>query len=504
MATRSHTVAFVGANARPVEVQCALSPGLPSFSIVGLPNKSITEARERIRSALASLALSLPSKRITINLAPADLPKDGSHFDLPIALTLLAAIGAIPEDSVENLLSLGELTLMGDIAPVRGALPAAMQASGQSLQMLCPKANATEAAWAGAPAVMGARSLLEALKHLNGQTPIKPAAPGTPAPAAHRVDLADVKGQERAKRALEIAAAGRHHLMMIGPPGAGKSMLAARLPTILPDMNAQEALETAMIQSMAGDIANGEISRRRPFRAPHHSASMAAMVGGGRDAMPGEISRAHNGVLFLDEMPEFQRPVLDSLRQPLESGTITITRANAQSRHPCRFMLIAAANPCRCGHLFDAGRACARAPICAAEYLGKVSGPLMDRIDLRIELPPVPISELSYAGAGERSRHIAARVASANALQQKRYSDHPAIFSNATADGPILEELATPDAEGRGLLLRAAEQLQLSARGYHRILRVARTIADLDESAQVRRPHIAEALSFRSPDQIPG
>jgi magnesium chelatase family protein len=378
-----------------------------------------------------------------------------------------------------------------------GALPSAMAAAEAERALICPAACGAEAAWVGATQVFAPSTLDAALRHFTGQSPLPPARPGEVTPDPSPRDLRDVKGQERAKRALEIAAAGRHHLFMVGPPGAGKSMLAARLPGILPPLNAAEALETSMIQSLAGLLSDGGISRTRPFREPHHTASTAAMIGGGRGARPGEISLAHNGVLFMDEFPEFARTVLDTLRQPIETGEVVVARANAHVRYPCRFLLIAAANPCKCGHFGDAARACSRAPGCAEDYLGRISGPLMDRFDLRIEVPPVGFADLELPASGDSSATVAARVAAARAVQNARFSAHPATRSNAEADGAILEQIAGPDAEGRDLLTRAAERFGLSARAYHRILRVARTVADLDGSEHVRKPHLAEAISFR-------
>src|SRR6056297_929491 len=334
-------------------------------------------------------------------------------------------------------------------------------------------------------------------------TPLyRPVAPATAeagevVEAAKGRDLRDVKGQERAKRALEIAAAGRHHLMMVGTPGSGKSMLAARLPGIMPPLTAPEALETSMIHSLAGLLSEGGISRSRPFREPHHTASMAAIVGGGRRASPGEISLAHNGVLFMDEFPEFPRTVLETLRQPIETGEVMIARANAHVKYPCRFMLVAAANPCKCGYLSDPARACSRAPNCGEDYMGRISGPLMDRFDLRVEVPPVAFTDLDLPPSGDTSSRVAARVATARAVQQARFADRPDMRLNADAEGEALEEIATPDAEGRALLTRVADRFGLTARGYHRVLRVARTIADLDGDEVVRHPHVAEAVSFR-------
>ncbi|WP_298679535.1 YifB family Mg chelatase-like AAA ATPase [uncultured Lentibacter sp.] len=498
MVARTYTVAFEGVEARAVEVQCALTPGLPAFSIVGLPDKAVSEARDRVRAALSALAIALPSKRVTINLSPADLPKEGSHFDLPIALSLLAALEILPKDAVEGLTSLGELSLDGALVAVSGALPAALAAAQENRTLMCPQLSGAEAAWVEAAQVIAPASLLHAIQHLTGQMPLPPAQPGElRAPAGGR-DLRDVKGQERAKRALEIAAAGRHHMMMVGPPGAGKSMLAARLPALLPPLTATEALDTSMIHSLSGLIKEGGISRQAPFREPHHTASMAAIVGGGRSAKPGEISLAHNGVLFMDEFPEFPRAVLETLRQPIETGEVVVSRANAHVRYPCRFLLIAAANPCKCGYLFDPARACARVPQCGEDYLGRISGPLMDRFDLRLEVPAVSLSELELPSAGATSEEIAGNVMRARARQVQRFEAVKDVHLNADAEGALLEEIATPDPEGRAFLLKAADRFGLTARGYHRILRVARTIADLDGAEHLRKPHIAEAVSFRA------
>lgn len=497
MVAKAYTVAFEGVEARIVEVQCALTPGLPSFSIVGLPDKAVSEARERVRAAMQSLSIALPARRITINLSPADLPKEGSHFDLPIALALLAALEIIPADEVERTVALGELSLDGTLIAVTGALPAAMAAAEEDRRLLCPRACGAEAAWVGATQVIAAGSLDEVLRHFTGRAPIAPSEAGEVARPVHLRDLCEVKGQERAKRALEIAAAGRHHMLMVGSPGSGKSMLAARLPGILPPLSAAEALETSMIHSLAGLLGEAGISRERPFQEPHHTASMAAIVGGGRGAKPGEISLAHNGVLFMDEFPEFPRQVLETLRQPIETGEVLVARANAHVRYPCRFLLVAAANPCKCGYMTEPARACARVPLCGEDYLGRISGPLMDRFDLRVDVPPVAFADLDLPAAGERSAVVAARVLKAREAAGARLAGHPSARVNADLEGALLEEVAAPDAEGRALLLRAAERFGLSARGYHRVLRVARTIADLDGSAAVRQPHIAEAISYR-------
>lgn len=497
MVAKTFTVAFEGVEARLVEVQCAQAAGPPGFAVVGLPDKAVSEARERVRAALAALSIALPMKKLTVNLSPADLPKEGSHFDLPIALAVLGAIGIVPPEDIESLVAIGELALDGRLIAVLGALPAAMAAAEEDRALLCPRACGAEAAWVTATPVYAPATLSEAIRHITAQAPLPQARPGEVSATPAGRDLRDVKGQARAKRALEIAAAGRHHLMMVGPPGAGKSMLAARLPGILPPLTPVEALETSMIQSVSGLLTGGGISRTRPFREPHHTASMAAMIGGGRGARPGEVSLAHNGVLFMDEFPEFPRAVLETLRQPIETGEVVVARANAHVRYPCRFLLVAAANPCKCGYLGDPGRACARAPQCGAEYLGRISGPLMDRFDLRIEVPAVGLSEIERPADGPSSAEVAARVAAARARQAARYADHPSVRVNAEAEGRLLEEIAAPDEAGRALITKVADRFGLSARGYHRILRAARTIADLDAADQVRPPHLAEAISYR-------
>lgn len=495
----AYTVAFDGIDARLVEVQCTVSAGLPAFAIVGLPDKSISEARERVRAAFSALSIALPNRRITVNMSPADLPKEGSHFDLPIALAVLAALEIVPHEALSGIVSLGELALDGRLVAVNGALPAAMAAAEEDRALVCPRACGPEAAWVASVPVLAPASLKDLIDHLTDRAPLTPALAGQTLVPRHCGDLSEVRGQERAQRALEIAAAGRHHLLMSGPPGAGKSMLASRLPGIMPPLTPAEALETSMIHSLAGLLTEGGITRDAPFRDPHHSASRAAITGGGRGSMPGEISLAHNGVLFLDELPEFSRHVLETLRQPIESGEVAVARANAHVRYPCRFLLVAAANPCRCGHLTDPARSCARAPNCGTDYLGRISGPLMDRFDLRIEVPAVTIAELDLPPNGESSATVAARVTAARDIQSQRFADHPQARTNADATGNLLDQIAPLDAEGRDLVMRAAEKLGLSARGYHRVLRCARTIADLDESPMVRRPHLAEALSYRLP-----
>ncbi len=515
MVARVKTVAFQGIDVLDIDVQVQIAAGLPAFTIVGLPDKAVGESRERVRAALGAIGLALPPKRITVNLAPADVLKEGSHFDLPIALGLLAAMGVVADEDLRGYVVLGELALDGALAPVAGVLPAAMGAAGAGRGLICPEATGGEAAWAGELEVIAPPTLLALINHLKGTQVLSPPEPMLADEPVQYPDLADIKGQETAKRALEIAAAGSHNLLMIGPPGAGKSMLAQRLPGLLPPLAPAEALEVSMIHSVAGLLEGGRLMRQRPFRDPHHSASLPAMVGGGTRARPGEISLAHNGVLFLDELPEFARATLESLRQPIESGRAAVARANHHVTYPARVQLVAAMNPCRCGYLDDPAQACSRAPRCALEYQSKISGPLFDRIDLHVEVPAVSAADLTLPPPAENSAEVAARVAAARQVQTARFealdtapapranaahTNAPrtnAPRTNAQADGELLEDIATPEDAGRALLTEAAEKLRLSARGYHRVLRVARTLADLEGSEIVRRLHIAEALSYR-------
>ena len=491
MVTRVSTVAFEGIEARAVDVQVQITPGAVAFMIVGLPDKAVGESRERVRSALIASGLALPAKRITVNLAPADLPKEGSHYDLPIALGVMAAIGAIPADALQGFTVLGELALDGSITSVAGALPAAMAAYERNHGLICPEACGSEAAWAGSDIeILAPRSLIQLANHFKGTQVMSRPEPAIMPASGTLPDLRDIKGQESAKRTLEIAAAGAHNLIMNGPPGAGKSMLAQRLPSILPPLSPRELLEVSMIQSVAGLLANGALSNRRPFRAPHHSASMAALVGGGLNARPGEASLAHHGVLFLDELPEFQPQVLNSLRQPLEAGEILIARANHRVTYPARFQLVAAMNPCR------------RQPNerCIAQYQARLSGPLLDRIDLAIDVPAVTAADLILPSPAEGSAEVAARVARARERQARRYAalNLEGITTNAGCPPALLEEVAQPDPEGLSLIRDAANAMRLSARGFHRVLKVGRTLADLDGEERVRRIHIAEALSYRA------
>jgi magnesium chelatase family protein len=478
MVARVSTVAFQGIEGVPVDVQVMVAPGKAGMQIVGLPDKAVAESRERVQAALHASGLSLPPKKITVNLAPADLPKEGSHFDLPIALGLMAALGAIPGDALSGYLVIGELNLDGTIAPIAGALPAAISANSVDKGLICPADSGAEAAWAGAELdILAPRSLIGLANHFRGTQILSRPEPSVRALPANLPDLADIKGQESAKRALEVAAAGGHNLLMVGPPGSGKSMLAARLPSILPPLSAAELLEVSMIHSIAGQLSGGKLSDRRPFRTPHHSATMAALVGGGLKARPGEASLAHHGILFLDELPEFMPPVLDALRQPLETGECIIARANHRVSYPSDFQLVAAMNPCRCGMAGEPGHVCARGIRCQTEYQGRISGPLMDRIDIRIDVPA---------------------VAAARQRQRERFARLGLPFStNARCSTALIETLAEPDPSGLQLLRDAADKFRFSARGYHRVLKVARTLADLDGVETLGRIHLAEAISYR-------
>ncbi|MCX7932728.1 MAG: YifB family Mg chelatase-like AAA ATPase [Rhodovarius sp.] len=480
---RITSFAFRGIEAVAVDVQVQLSPGLPAFTLVGMADKAVAESRERVRAALVGLGLTLPPRRVAVNLAPADLVKEGSHYDLPIALALLAAMGVLSGEDLEGYAALGELALDGAVLPVPGILPAALAASARDLGLICPASQGREAAWAGRIEVLAAPSLIALLNHLRGRQLLSPPAPpAAPRQAGVHPCLSDVVGQESARRALEIAAAGGHNLLLVGPPGSGKTMLAERLPGLLPPLSAEQALEVSAIYSVAGLLRDGQLLASPPFRAPHHSASQAALVGGGPRARPGEVSLAHHGVLFLDEWPEFPRPALEALRQPMESGVACIARAGAHVTWPARFLCVAAMNPCRCGMLGSGQRECSRAPRCGEEYESRLSGPLLDRMDMTVAVRPVTHAELLRATPGEPSARVAERVAAARAQAADRRGT------------PVEATLSAP---ARQLLETAAGRLGLSSRALRRALGVARSIADLAGSTTVERAHVAEALTYR-------
>ncbi len=492
------TVAFDGIEAKAIDVQVQILAGMPAFTVVGLPDKTVAESRERVRSAIHALGLSLPLKRIIVNLAPADILKEGSHYDLPIALAVLISMGVLSEEDVSGYTALGELSLDGGLLGVAGALPAAMLALAQGNGLICPKVCGSEAAWSGLGDILAAPSLTALLNHFKGTQLLQQPERDTEVMQHRGYDMREIRGQQSARRAIEVAAAGGHNLLMLGPPGAGKSMLASCLPSILPQLDANEILEVSIINSIAGKLEGGRLSAQRPFRDPHHSASMAAMVGGGKRALPGEISLAHNGVLFLDELPEFPRAVLESLRQPLETGTVSVARAAAHVTYPARFQLIAAMNPCRCGYLGDASRACNKAPRCAQDYQGKISGPLFDRFDMAIDVPEVATLDMLAGSKGESSAEVAKRVAKARELQKLRFSLlRMRERTNSELTGETLHNFVIPDDKGKKMLEQATERLRLSMRGYTRVLRVARTIADLEQSENVSHSHVSEALTYR-------
>ncbi len=489
---RVNSFAFSGIEAQRVEVEVQISAGLPAFLMVGLPDKAVGEARERVRAALTSMGLCLPPKRILINLAPADMLKEGSHFDLPVALAVLAAMEVVPAEELAGYAALGELSLDGRLNPAAGVLPAAIAAQQRGWGLICPAAQGAEAGWAGELNILATPDLLCLINHFRGTQLLSAPPAGALGGGAPSLDLAEVKGMETPRRALEIAAAGGHNLLLIGPPGGGKSMLAARLPGLLPDLTPRQALEVSMVHSVAGMLLDGRLITRPPFRDPHHSASPAAIAGGGARARPGEISLAHRGVLFLDEMPEFPRATLEALRAPLETGQTTVSRAQAHVTYPARFQLVAAMNPCRCGYLGEGSRECGRAPRCGEDYQNRLSGPLLDRMDLVIHIAPLSPAEFAWAPAGESSASVAARVALARARALHRFG----------AEGPDRNAEASPEtlgatAETMALLEMAAAKFQLSTRGQIRALRVARTIADLAGQSEIQKPHLAEALAYR-------
>jgi magnesium chelatase family protein len=497
MVARLSSVSFMGINTLDIDVQVHLSSGLPNFNIVGLADKSVGESKDRIRSAFSSLGLALPAKRITVNLAPADVHKEGSHYDLVIALGILTEMDIIPFEEITQYIILGELALDGSISAVNGILPASIAANAAEKGVVCPAANAVEASWSGNGEIIAPENLLEIINHFSGRQLISRVPPEiqTRTEGTHP-DLADVKGQAIAKRALEIAAAGGHNMLMIGPPGSGKSMLAARLPGIIPPLETKEVLEASMIASIVGEIDDRRgLVTQRPFRTPHCSSSMAAIVGGGRNAKPGEVTLAHHGVLFLDELPEFSRNVLDALRQPIETGEITIARVNSHVTYPANFQLVAAMNPCKCGYYGDIANSCSKAPLCAEQYQSRISGPLLDRFDIKVDVVNSNIFTYQNEPA-EPSEQVRTRVIAARDIQAKRYANK-GIRLNSQADGQLLMNVVNLDQESQDFLRNSLEKINISMRAHNRILRVARTIADLQKSENVSKSHLAEALSFR-------
>ena len=483
-----------------VEVEVDISFGLPGFSLVGLPDGAVKESKERLRAAIKNGGYEFPNQKITVNLAPADVKKEGAGFDLPIAAALLATTGVLSQENLQGHLLVGELSLDGRLKPARGVLPIALKAKEESLALVVPKENAPEAALVKGLQIIAAQSLGELVEILSGRRLPEPVAAPDPQEENYLEDLTDICGQEHAKRALEVAAAGGHNLLLIGPPGSGKTMLARRLPTILPPMSYEETLETSRIYSVAGLLTREQpLLTRRPFRAPHHSISDAGLIGGGSHPKPGEVSLAHNGVLFLDELPEFRRNALEALRQPLEEGQVTIARSAMTVTYPARFSLIVAMNPCKCGYFGDRSRPCQCSPQDVRRYRNKISGPLLDRIDLHVEVPAVKYQELGEERRGEPSAVVRKRVEAARARQRERFDTPKRLNAHMTA--AEIARFCRLNSEGKRILEKACERLRLSARAYHRILKVARTIADLEGSAEIQIPHLLEAVQYRSLDR---
>ncbi len=499
----TRSIGLVGIDAFQVEVEVDLVKGLPSFTIVGLPDNAVKESRERVQSAIGNTGYSLPLKKMTVNLAPAGRKKEGAAFDLPIAVGLLAAAGYIPPSRAEKYAYLAELALDGSLRPVKGVLPMASGLRGEGLEgFIVPRANSGEAVIASSVPVFPAGNLEEVSLFLQGLNNLEMAsAEGYSAgPEETFPDFSEVRGQQQAKRALEIAAAGGHNVLMIGPPGSGKTMLAARLPGIMPPMSREEAIETTKVHSVAGLLPEGQaLVTARPFRAPHHTVSTPGLAGGGTNPRPGEVSLAHNGVLFLDELPEFRRGALEVMRQPMESGRVVISRSSATVELPARFMLVAAMNPCPCGYLTHPAKSCNCTATQVQRYLGRISGPLLDRIDIHLEVLPVPRKELGEQfDSGETSREIRKRVVTARMIQTERFKNTRGVHSNSGMTSTLTRTHCKLQSDGRKLLDSAAVRFGLSARGYYRTLRVARTIADLEESKAITAVHITEAVQYRA------
>lgn len=508
MLSKVLSASVIGIDAHTVEVEVDItSRGLPHFSMVGLPDAAVKESRDRVRAALKNIGFNFPLKQITVNLAPADLKKEGSSFDLPIAVGIIAAEGILGSDSVDGYLFTGELSLDGRLKPIKGALSMALRAKDLGLKgLILPEENASEAAVVKNIAIFGVKSLPEVIDFLRDSSLRKPfdvdVQKAMEENSIYEDDFFEVKGQEHAKRALEVAASGGHNVAMIGPPGSGKTMLARRLSTILPGMTFDEALETTRIHSVVGLLRDGQsLLAIRPFRSPHHTISDVALVGGGQIPKPGEVSLAHNGVLFLDELPEFKRNVLEVLRQPLENGEVTVSRAVASITYPASFMLVAAMNPCPCGYLGDSRHQCTCTPSQIHRYRHRVSGPLFDRIDIHIEVPAVPYKELSTEYSGERSEEIRRRVITARHIQLKRFSEDRKIYSNGQMKTRHIKKYCRLKPEAQTLLEVAMHKLALSARAYTRILKLSRTIADLEASEEIHPHHISEAIQYRTLDR---